>query len=388
MSFRTLRTIGAFLLALATLLVACTPPATPGGGASGGASSGAAPAAAGASAASPAAPAAALRGREAYPAPGDELTKIRASWCAVAGAMFPLWVAKEAGIFERHRLDAELVTMQGGDVNLAALMRGDVDFLECAGGAIVPGLMAGADGVFIANIYRGNPYRLIVKPDIQNMSDLRGRSMAISKPGEFDNRLVDIMLERNGLTPNGDVTLVPIGGQTDRYNALKGGVVDSTTVNPPVNLTAQNDGFREIYNLGDLNVAAVYISLYTTRATLQNRPRLAERFLAAMVEAMAYSKANRDYTIQVMGDYLKLNDRRALEGAYEAFAVETMAIPPTIPVDAVQAVVDETLRVNPNAQVKDAAQLVDSRPLQAVEASGFIDAVQAAPGAPAASAAR
>jgi NitT/TauT family transport system substrate-binding protein len=322
-------------------------------------------------------PAAPLTGRAAYPAPNDPEERLRAAWCAVAGAMFPLWVAKEAGIFDRHRLNVELVYTQGADVNLAALMRGEIDFLECAGAAVIPGLMAGGDGVFIANLYMGNPYRLVVAPDIQRVTDLRGRKLAISRPGEFDNRLTEVMLERHGLVPNQDVILVPIGGQTDRYNALKAGIVDGTTVNPPVNLTAQNDGFREIFNLADLGIASVYISLLTTRRMLQERPRLVERFLAAMVEASAYARADREFTIRVMGDYLKLNDRRALEGAYQAYAVETLAIPPYVPLEAVQAVIDESLRFNPTAQLRDAAPMVDNGPLRVVDNSGFIAAVLA-----------
>jgi hypothetical protein len=38
---------------------------------------------------------------------------------------------------------------------------------------------------------------------------------------------------------------------------------------------------------------------------------------------------------------------------------------------------DETLRINPNAPVRDAAAVIDTRPLQAVEATGFVNAIQA-----------
>ncbi|MBX5489864.1 MAG: ABC transporter substrate-binding protein [Chloroflexi bacterium] len=347
-------------------MAACTAPAQPQAGRD------QPPPAATSSATAPSPPA---QGRAAYPAPTDEVTKVRAAWCAVAGAMFPLWVAKEAGIFERHRLDVELSYAQGAGPNLAALGYGDLDFLECAGGATIPAMMAGGDAVFIATFHQGNPYRVIVSPDITSPAELRGRKMAISRPGEFDNRLVMIFLERHGLVPNVDVTLVPIGGQTDRYNALKGGIVDGTSVNPPVNLTAQNEGFREIYDIADLGVAGVYISLFTNRQTLQNRPRLVERFLAAMTEAAAYARANREFTIKTMGDYLKLNDQQALAGAWEVYADRMLSLPPRVPVEGVQAVIDESLSVNPTAPVRDATAMIAPGPLQAVEASGFVDAV-------------
>jgi NitT/TauT family transport system substrate-binding protein len=302
--------------------------------------------------------------------------KLRAAWCAVTGAQFPLWLAKESGIFARHRLDVEIQFILGSDVSLAALMSGDIDFLECSGGAVAPGLMAGSDGLYVGNFYTGNFFRLIAVPDVQTVADLRGRRLAISRPGDYTNRLSEVMLERYGLVPNQDVLLVPLGTQADQFNALRAGAVDATTVNPPLNLSLQNEGFREIFNLRDLGIAGISVSLYATRDTVKTRPRVVERFLAAMVETSAFARANRERTIEAMSDYMKLNDRRALDGAYDTY-VPAIAIPPIVSAEALQAVMDENLKVNPTAAVRDAALLVDNGPLQTVEASGFVGAVLA-----------
>jgi NitT/TauT family transport system substrate-binding protein len=354
------------LLVALSVLASCAAPAPGPRDASGGASQAVAPS-----------QAAAPTGRAAYPAEADTEVKVRASWCAAAGAMFPLWVAKEAGIFTRHRLDVDLVYAFGSEVNIAALMQGELDFVECAGASQIPGMMAASDMVLIASFLQGNPYRLITLPELQRVQDLRGRKLAIGRAGGFDNRLLETMLERHGLVPNQDVTLVPIGNQTDRYNALKIGAVDAISVNPPVNLTLQSEGFREVFDLGSLGISGVYISLTATKRLIETRPRVAERFLAAMMEAEAYARVNREFTIQVMSDYLKLTNRQALEGAYEAYAGDQLAIPPYVPSDGVQAVIDETLRANATAVVREAALLVDNRPLQAVEATGYVDALLA-----------
>ena len=352
-------------LALGALLLLTACVAGPGGG--GGSSN-----VGGAAAGGPA-----PTGRAAYPAATDEEIKVRASWCAVAGAMFPLWIGKEAGIFQRHRLDVELIYAFGAEANVAALLQRDLDFVECAGASVIPGMMAASEIFLIANFLQGNPYRLVTVPDIQRVTDLRGRKLASGRRGGFDTHLIEVTLERHGLAPNQDVMLVPIGNQTDRYNALKMGMVDGLSVNPPVNLALQGEGYREIYDLADLGIAGVYISLITSRHVLQVRPHVAERFLAAMMEATAYARVNREHTIQVMSDYLKLTDQVALSGAYDAFAGDALAIPPYVPLDGVQAVIDETLKEAPIAQVKDAALMTDNRPLQAVEASGFVSAMLA-----------
>jgi NitT/TauT family transport system substrate-binding protein len=351
------------------LLIGCGAPAAPGAPA---------PPAADRAANAPAAPSAPARptGRAAYPAPDDPLVAVRAAWCAVTGAQFPLWLAKEAGIFARHRLDADIRLIASSGPALAALQSGEIDFLECSGGAVAPGLMAGSDGLYIANFYTGNFFRLMAAPDIQSVYDLRGRKLAISRPGDYTNRLAEVMLERHGLVPNQDVLLVPLGTQTEQFNGLRGGIVDAITINPPLNLSLQNEGFREIYNLRDMGLAGISVSLYATREAVRSRTRLVERFLAAMTETAAYARANREHTIQVMSQYMQLTDRLALDGAYDTY-VPALQIPPYVAIEALQPVLDENLKVNPAAQITDAAQLIDNRPLQAVEASGFITAVLA-----------
>ncbi|HZS00039.1 MAG TPA: ABC transporter substrate-binding protein [Chloroflexota bacterium] len=372
----------------AALLVACagapaqhpntgaSAPPNPGGSAAPGAAGGAANSLAAAGAATAAVPTAPVPEGRIYPAADDAPVQIKAAWCAVTGAQFPLWLAKESGVFARHRIEAEISMIQGSTPAIAALQRGDIDFLECSGGAIAPGLMAGAEALFIGNFYTGNFFRLMAVPEVESVADLRGRKVAIDRPGDYSNRLNEVLLERNGLTPNQDVTLVPIGSQSDRYNALKSGVVDATTVNPPLNLTAQREGYHEIYNLEDLGIAGISVSLYATPETVKSRARLVERFLAAMTETALYAKTHRPRTMQVMGDYLKLSDREALAGAYDTYATK-IATRLAVPVDALQAVMDENLKVNPNAPIRDAAQIIDNRAAEAVANSGFVEVIEA-----------
>jgi NitT/TauT family transport system substrate-binding protein len=365
------------VLALGALLLAgCggSPAQPPSAG--GGSASGSAPGAGAASKPAAAVPTAPVPEGRIYPAAGDQPAQIKAAWCAVTGAQFPLWLAKESGVFARHRIEADLTIIQGSTPAIAALQRGDIDFLECSGGAIAPGLMAGAEALFVGNFYTGNFFRLMAVPDVPSVADLRGRKVAIDRPGDYSNRLNEVLLERHGLVPNQDVTLVPIGTQTDRYNALKSGVVDATTVNPPLNLTAQSEGFHEIYNLEELGIAGISVSLYATPETVKSRARLVERFLAAMTETAVYAKTHRPRTIMVMGDYMKLTDRTALAGAYDTYATK-ISTRLSVPSDALQAVMDENLKVNPEAPIREAARIVDNRAAQAVEASGFLEVILA-----------
>ena len=61
---------------------------------------------------------------------GRAADKLRVSHCYMGGAILPLWVAKEAGLYQREGLDVELISIQGNPAT-AALIAGEIDLLYC-----------------------------------------------------------------------------------------------------------------------------------------------------------------------------------------------------------------------------------------------------------------
>jgi ABC-type nitrate/sulfonate/bicarbonate transport system substrate-binding protein len=60
------------------------------------------------------------------------LTKIRVGYPSPSASMYPLFVTKEAGMFEKHGLDAELVYVQG--VQMVQIhTAGQLDFTTTSG---------------------------------------------------------------------------------------------------------------------------------------------------------------------------------------------------------------------------------------------------------------
>ena len=50
----------------------------------------------------------------AVPVPAASLERVNASYGAISGSMAPIWVAKEAQLFEKQGLDLNLVYISGG----------------------------------------------------------------------------------------------------------------------------------------------------------------------------------------------------------------------------------------------------------------------------------
>jgi len=54
--------------------------------------------------------------------------RINVSFSSLTGTQSPLWVAKEAGFFKQHGLDARLVYIPGGSVVVQAMHSGELQF--------------------------------------------------------------------------------------------------------------------------------------------------------------------------------------------------------------------------------------------------------------------
>lgn len=79
------------------------------------------------------------------------LEKINASYGAISGPMAPIWVAKEAKLFEKYGLDLNLVYISGGPRAIMSLIGGSVQFVNHSGMPALEAYQRGADTAMIAS---------------------------------------------------------------------------------------------------------------------------------------------------------------------------------------------------------------------------------------------
>src|SRR5258706_4819348 len=76
-------------------------------------------------------------------APAAELEKINVVYSSIAAASLSTWVPKEAGIYKKNGLDANLIYVAGSQA-ITTPISGDAHVAEGAGGAPIPRPPAGA----------------------------------------------------------------------------------------------------------------------------------------------------------------------------------------------------------------------------------------------------
>src|SRR5581483_9400375 len=160
------------------------------------------------------------------------LRKVRVGVTSVTVGNIITYVARDAKLFERKGLDAEIVQMQGSAA-AKAMTAGHIDFAPIATPTAIEADLAGADLTILAHTLESVTHALMARPEIRRPEDLRGKKIAISSFGSLTDFLVRHILRQKGLNPERDVTLVQIGGDAERLTALSRGAVDAAALSFP-----------------------------------------------------------------------------------------------------------------------------------------------------------
>src|SRR5262245_24115102 len=76
-------------------------------------------------------------------------SQVRIAYSSISGAMLPLWVAKDRGLFDNYGVEVELAYIRG--VAIEALLSGEVHFVRASPPAVVRSTLRGAGLAIIAN---------------------------------------------------------------------------------------------------------------------------------------------------------------------------------------------------------------------------------------------
>lgn len=303
--------------------------------------------------------------------PGEPTVRVRIGACAVTGGFIHLYSALDNRLFEKYGINAESIVVRGGGVALAALASDEINFLYCNADANIVRIGTGADGKLLASPLIGLPYVVLARKDIKRAADLKGKSIGVTRPGDFPYRLAKEFLKKHHLSEK-DVTLATVGGTpTERYAALLQDVFQATLIQPPLDARGKKDGFNVIYNLNDLGLPFIYSSLFTNSKTLKERPALAQKVVAALAESVYFVEKHPEQAMASVGKILRIKDADTLRSAYDAYAKNLINRRMIVPAKLVAETL-ELARQDGTVIRKKAGEIYDNVFVENLEKSGFM----------------
>jgi len=302
-----------------------------------------------------------------------QLIKVTTSYVSDSAGVLPLWLAKEAGIFARNGLDVQAVRVHAA-VGVMALMSGELQFVLASGPVVVDSALRGSNAVYVAGGMSTLDFVLITRPEIKTAEQLKGGTVGLSAFRGANPTATRFALQRLGLGPK-DVSLIVVGGTSERIASLRLGKIQGTLFSPPQHITAQREGFNAMADVAEIGMPFVHTGLATTRAFIRDKPEIVRRYVKSHLEAIAVMKMDRELAIKTLGKYLgQIKDREVLVKTYDAAAPDIRLPRKQYPYLAgLQTVLDLLSEENPKAKSAKPEDFVDSRFIKELDDSGYID---------------
>ena len=301
------------------------------------------------------------------------LEKVRIAYSSLSGNQVPAWVAYEKDFFRKNGLDVELVFIEGGATAVKALLSGDVAFAQMAGPSVLQNSLQGLDVVIIAGFLNTMDYQLMVHNSITQPDQLKGKTVAVSRFGSSSDFATRYALDRYGLAPGKDVTILEIGSQPARFAALEAGKIQGAMVAVPLTRKAKNLGFHTLADLQMLGLEYQHTALVTSRSLIKSKPNLVRNALKAFVEGIHYYKTRRKEALAILQKYLKGNQPEDLEETYDAIGLTLIPEKPYPTLRGIQIMLQELAAKEPKAGTARPEQFADMSFIKELDSSGFID---------------
>ena len=294
--------------------------------------------------------------------------KLNVVYPAVTGVMTALWTAAEVKSFQRYGLDVSLLYIPSAPQVVRVMLAGDAQITVTGGAAVVSANLSGADLVFIGGIVNVPAFYVMAAPKIKSIEELRGATVGVTRFGSSSDFAMRYVLQKHGLRPEKDVTLLQLGGMLELATALSKRLVAAATLSSPADLRARKSGAQQLINMATTGVSFPQSAIVTTRSYIQAHQDEVLNFLRAYAEGMQRMIADKPMAKKVIQKYSRETDPDVLESTYR-YGLDYIA---PVPYPAREGIVEILKQSNhPKAKSANPDDFIDMTLVKKLEEGGF-----------------
>jgi NitT/TauT family transport system substrate-binding protein len=297
--------------------------------------------------------------------------RVRVSYSALNASQSYLWVAQERGFYNKHGLEVELLYINSGSMNVAALVGGSV---QVAGGGPVSieARLRGIKLLILANPLPFLATNLVTHSEIKTISELKGKVGGISRFGSSTDQGFRYLFRRAGLSLDKDLKLLQLGGDASRLAALKAGKVQYTFLGAAATEQARTLGYRALATAQQMGIPFPWTSVVVDEAWLGANREVAYRYVKALTEAIWFMKRNRAESERIIVKYMRLDDPKLAAMEYD-FNTALFPDLPSPTLEGVRLILENFARESPEAARRDPREFVDSAIIERLRREQFLE---------------
>ncbi len=227
-------------------------------------------------------------------------------------ASVDLYIAQERGFFRQEGIVADVVQVRG-NIGVTALLSGDAHAVNNVGTVIRAMERSDLPVKVVSQSLKKNLFWLVTKPEVKSLSELKGKLFGTTTFGGSQHLAALRLLQKAGLDPDKDITVVIGGDVPAQLQSLVSGVIQLAALSPPTVILARDKFKMKIHGSTLEDVPNLQNGLAFSEKMLREKRDLVKRILRARSRAHRYFWENERGTAEVLANYLKVELPVALE---------------------------------------------------------------------------
>jgi ABC-type nitrate/sulfonate/bicarbonate transport system substrate-binding protein len=303
------------------------------------------------------------------------LQKVTINYPNRSGSNWPLFIAKEAGIYQKYGLDVTL-TFGVHPAGIAMLVNGEGQMVNSSLEQLMQA--ASKDGSFVlvgSSLNRG-VFALMAQKNIQSIKDLKGKRIAVGQVGDAPYGYLVTLLGKNGLKPR-DVQWVPVGTDVSaRAAALQSNRADATLLTAPAYFKVEEAGYKTLANLVEHPEVFASTAYIFKKSVVAQDPALPQKLIKAHAEAIKRFYEDKPFAVKAFLAYDKNAVAAEVERVYDLYKnPQAFERVPYVLAPSVKSVIDQQADAETAAQMKayDFHKVIDNSIVDGLVKQGFFE---------------
>jgi ABC-type nitrate/sulfonate/bicarbonate transport system substrate-binding protein len=301
-------------------------------------------------------------------------TQLRVAYSSISGSAIVPFIALDKGLFAKYDLNVELIYVAGSQA-MQSLLSGTTPIGIQGIEPVFRVNAQGGDAVMILGLVTKPPFSIIVRSEIKDYRELRGKPMGITRYGSSTDLLLRLTLDKWGFKPETDIPILQMGGVPPILHGMQSKKIFGGPLSLPTLARAKQEGFRELADIADLVPEYQVAGVVTRRAFIKQQPDAVRGFVKAIGEATATFRNDAAFVKKVMRERLKIDDPLVVEETQKNYPRYMPDIP--YPSRAGVAVIKAFLeKSEPALQKLSIDDQMDMTIVRELEQSGFFNTLR------------
>lgn len=295
--------------------------------------------------------------------------RVMSGYAATSGPHAVLWIARDAGLFEKNGLRTDVTYIRSGSTMAQTLVSGEIQIAQMGGPAMLAAGVAGMDLAFVAVALNTTP--IVLMGNVSKIEDLKGKAVGITRYGSNTDISARFAIRKAGLQPEKDVALV----QLEDYPGIMGGIasgrIAAGALADPFTDAAKKLGYKEVADVAAMGLEFPFVGIATKKSFIKDHMDTVQRFVRAYTEAIAIYKNKPDIAMKITSKYTGIKSAETLASTVNFYAPKLQRVPyPTI--GGLRFVLDQVAVRDARAKNYAPESFMDLRFVKQLEESGFI----------------